>query len=543
MLDAGRRVLLDDRGEPIELRPQAYEVLRQLALHAGKLVTKDELLAAVWPAVVVTDDSLVQAVSDVRRALGAAGHRIVKTIPRRGYMLLDRVDAPLEQGPPADSAPAGPGRSRRRMALYAAMTAMLLLAGVAAWRQLAPNPQVPAISDPGRRPSIAVLAFKGPVGESNGDALARDVAADLVSELARSPDLRVVSSQSSFQFTDRQTPLSEIGQRLRSRYIVDGTVRRDGEQLRIGVELIDSQDGQIAWSSSSAVDRTTLGAVQLALAGRIAGTLQSRVARAEQRRALATPPKSLDAYVLVARGRAVLQRHSPQAVRESRRLFEQALAIDPDYAAAWASLGLANVVDIGLHLTGEWDYGRTGEVLAQIRHAIALQPDLPVAYFALAQAQVLAGDFDAMLATAQRLCELSPNDADCFYTLGSAQMRMGDLDSATRNFEAALDRNPIPPAQLPAFYATALWGSRRPVEALRVTDDCLAKAPDFWRCRQDRIAALVDMGRVQEAREEASRLLAQVPQMTALQFGAGFAPRAAALRDRRVGAARVAGLP
>ena len=239
----------------------------------------------------------------------------------------------------------------------------------------------------------------------------------------------------------------------------------------------------------------------------------------------------------------MLQRHSAQAVRESRRLLEQALAIDPDYAAAWASLGLANVVDIGLHLTGEWDYGRTGEVLAQIRHAIALQPDLPVAYSALAQAQVLAGDFDAMLATAQRLCELSPNDADCFYTLGSAQMRMGDLDSATRNFEAALDRNPIPPAQLPAFYATALWGSRRPVEALRVTDDCLAKAPYFWRCRQDRIAALVDLDRVQEAREEASRLLAQVPQMTALQFGAGFAPRAAALRDRRVGAARVAGLP
>jgi hypothetical protein len=122
-------------------------------------------------------------------------------------------------------------------------------------------------------------------------------------------------------------------------------------------------------------------------------------------------------------------------------------------------------------------------------------------------------------------------------------MRLGDVENATRNFEAALDRNPIPPAQLPAFYATALWGSRRAAEALSVADDCLAKAPAFWRCRQDRIAALVDLDRVQEARAEGGRLLAQVPTMTAFQFGAGFAPAAARLRDRRIAAAQAAGFP
>ncbi len=270
-----------------------------------------------------------------------------------------------------------------------------------------------------------------------------------------------MASHSSFQFADGQTPLAEIGQRLRSRYIATGAVRRDGEQLRIVVDLLDSQGGQVVWSASNVVDRTTLGATQLALVKRIAGTLQSTVSVTEQRRALARPPQTLDTYVLVAHGKAKLQRYDAQGMRDSRRFFEQALAIDPEYAPAWAYLGITNTVDIGLRLSGEWDISRLGEVLAQIRRAIALQPDLPIAHLALAQAQALDRNFDAMLAAAQQACRLSPNDADCFFILGHAQYRLGQVEQAARNFEQALDRNPIPPAYLPAFYATALWGSRR----------------------------------------------------------------------------------
>jgi len=233
-------------------------------------------------------------------------------------------------------------------------------------------------TEPGGTPSIAVMAFAGTADDPDADALARDVAADLVSELARSPGLRVVASQSSFQFAGGQTPLAEIGQRLRSRYIAAGTVRREGEQLRIAVELLDSQDGKVIWSSSNVVDRTTLAATQSALVSRIAGTMQAKVSGTEQRLALAQPPKSLDVYVLVARGRAMHQRFTAQGMRDARRLFEQALAIDPDDAPAWAYLGITNTVDIGLRLTGEWDNRRLDEVLAQIRrHAGRCAVNMP----------------------------------------------------------------------------------------------------------------------------------------------------------------------
>jgi TolB-like protein/DNA-binding winged helix-turn-helix (wHTH) protein len=541
VLDLGREALLDAQGQVVELRPQAYQVLRHLALNSGQLVTKDELMSSVWPGSVVTDDSLVQAIGDVRRALGDAGRHLVKTVPRRGYRLVAAAMGSEASGRGDDTAGAAAGHGRRWLAMGGAL-AVLLIAG-ALWRGLAWDDNARPGIERGGTPSIAVMAFTGPAGDPDTDALARDVAADLVSELARSPGLRVVASQSSFQFAGGQTPLAEIGQRLRSRYIAAGTVRREGERLRIVVELLDSQDGKVLWSSANFVDRTSLAATQLALVSRIAGTLQTKVSGTEQRQALAQPPKSLDVYVLVARGKAMHQRFTAQGMRDARRLFEQALAIDPDYAAAWAHLGITNTVDIGLRLTGEWDKRRLDEVLTQIRRAITLQPDLPIAYLALAQAQALARNFDAMLDAAQRTCQLSPNDADCFFILGHAQYRLGQVEAAAHNFEQALDRNPMAPAYLPAFYATALWGSRRLDEAVRIADECLAKAPDFWRCRQDRIAALVELDRVPEARAETARLLAQTPQMTAESFGSTFADTATALRQRRIAAARAAGVP
>lgn len=541
VVDLGLEALFDEAGRPVELRPQAFQVLRHLALKAGQLVTKDELMAAVWPGIVVTDDSLVQAIGDVRRALGAAGHRLVKTVPRRGYLLVAAATA-AETPDRQDEIERAPSRPARRWLVFGSAV-MLLLVAVALWPQRARTGAATSVDDPGGQPSIAVLAFKGPPGDADGAVLAREVAADLVSELARSPHLRVVSSQSSFQFAEGTMPLAEVGQRLRSRHIVDGKVRREGERLRMRVELIDSQDGRVIWSSSEVVDRTAFGAAQLALVGRIAGTLQAKVAGTEQQRAVAQPPKTLDAYVLVARGRAMLVRYNAQSIREARRFFAEAIVIDPDYAPAWAFLGIANTVDIGLNLTGEWDRRRIGEVLAQIRRAIELQPGLPVAYLALSQAQSRAGDLDAALAAALQACRLSPNDAECFHNLGAAQLQLGQIEPALGNLEQAMNRNPLPPAYFPAFHATALWANRRFEEAIRVADDCLARAPDFWRCRQDRIAALVELGRLPEAREEAALLQARVPQITSAWFGSTFGDAAAALRLRRVATARAAGIP
>jgi len=549
VIDLGREALFDAAGQPVELRPQAFQVLRHLALNAGRLVSKDELMAVVWPQAVVTDDSLVQAIGDARRALGEPGHRVLKTVPRRGYMLVADTTAgagAVEATTVSTRPPRAPPRWSWRSTALAGLgllALVLVLTAALAFQFDAPGRDggTAQAQRPGP-PSIAVLAFRDPERGADGQLLARSVAEDLVSELARSPELRVVSHQSSFQFAGSDTTPAEVGSRLRSRYLVDGTVRREGEQVRVVVELLDSESGHVVWSSSQTVDRDSLPTARRALVSRVAGTLLSKVRRTEERRALQRPPKTLDVVVLTEHGKALMLRYNAEGIGNARRFFEQALALDPAYAPAWIYLGIANTVDIGLRLTGGWTRERLPEVLAQINKGIALDPDLAIGWVALSQAQALARDHAAAMAAAQRCFDVSPNDADCFYIIGKAQLESGDALAATRNLEEALDRNPMPPAYLAAFYASALYASGRLDDTVRIADECLARAPDFWRCRQDRLAALVELGRVDEARQEARRLLAQMPNITTQQFGA-FAASAAALRDRRVAAASAAGIP
>ena len=256
VLDLAREVLIDPEGQPVDLRPQAYQVLRHLALNAGRLVTKDELIAAVWPNVVVTDDSLVQAIVNVRRALRDEQHEVIKTVSRRGYtMVADAVmpDAPSSEfertsssmetsaEAPTLEVTGGASRHRTRRPLFITVGVLVVATLATGWWIVRDHEAAPAPAAINGQPSIAVLAFHDPRGTVDGDLLARGVAQDLASELARSHDLRVVSHQSSFAFAGKSTPLAEIGQRLRSRYLVDGTVAREGDSLRLvgspGTEL------------------------------------------------------------------------------------------------------------------------------------------------------------------------------------------------------------------------------------------------------------------------------------------------------------------
>jgi len=156
---------------------------------------------------------------------------------------------------------------------------------------------------------------------------------------------------------------------------------------------------------------------------------------------------------------------------------------------------------------------------------------------------LLRSCLSAKAAAARHACRLSPNDAECFYILGAAQLQIGQIEPALANIEQAMNRNPLPPAYLPAFHATALWANRRFEEAIQVANQCLSRAPDFWRCRQDRIVALVELERLPEARKEAQMLLSKVPGITSAWFGSTFGAAAGALRQRRVAAAREAGIP
>lgn len=538
VLDLGSDELRDARGHVVELRPQVFQVLRFLALNAGRVVSKDELHAAVWSGLVVTDDSLVQAVSDLRRALGEAGPRAIRTVPRRGYCLVADAVAPSAE-------PAAPRPQPQRRWWLALAGLLLTLAVGGAWMRLAApaDPWIPATAQPmPDRPSIAVLAFRDPGGDAVAQQLARGVAGDLIAQLARNADLRVVASASSFALAGQNLQPAEVGRRLRSRYLVDGTVQRQGERLRLAIEMIDCEDGHVVWSAQHAVDSEGVLAARDALVQRIAGTLHTRLRQTEERRVIARPPKTLDVYTMTLRAIALKHQFHPEATREARRLLEQAIAIDPQYAPAWLYLGMLNGIDALQQLTGEWHPGRYAEMLAQSRRAIELDSQLPAAYFGLALVHVVGSQFDVALAAMQRCVELGPNDADCLMYLAVVQSRMGMGVQAQLSIERALDLNPLPPAYVDAAYAQVLWANRRLDEALRVANECIDKVPHYLVCRRVRLQSLVELARTAEAREEAGAILRQFPAAKAEWFGSVYADRASDLRERAVNAAIAAGL-
>jgi TolB-like protein/DNA-binding winged helix-turn-helix (wHTH) protein len=592
VLDLGARELRDAAGRPVALRPQVFDVLCLLAANPGRVVGKDELHAVVWAGMAVTDDSLVQAVSDLRHALGDAGPRLIKTVPRRGYVLVADALAPAAAGAPAAAAepaaaepaapepagaepaaaaaaaatpqppardahgPAAPGERGRaaRVPWAVAVSAVVALGVALTTGRLTtgtlpgPAPAAAAAASalpapmPGR-PTIAVLAFRGPEGDKTGSMLARGLAEDLIAQLARNADLRVIAWPSSFALADAAIGTREIGRRLGSRYLVDGSVRRDGDTLALTVELIDSEQDHVVWS-----DRRVVGAGEVLLArdawvDRIAGSVQSRMVDTEKRKVLARAPASLDVYEMTLRALALKHQFNPDATREARRLLTQAIEQDPQYAPGWLVLSMVNSIDSLLKLTGEWHPGRYDEMAAQARRAIELDPQLPSASFALALAHVEGRRFAEARVAARRCTELGPSDADCLAYLGAVEARMGLGAEAVAHVSHALELTPIPPAHVLAPVTAALLGVGRPSEALAAVDNCLAAAPHYLICRRHRLVTLVELGRVDEARAEAAAIRARFPAVSTDWFREFYADEAAAARARAAAAAAAAGIP
>ena len=506
-LDFDDGVLRASSGETIDLRPQVWQVLRLLAVRAGSVVTKDELLAEIWPGLVVTDGSITQAVSDVRSALGEAGHSVIKTIPRRGYMLVGRLSTERPEHSASERASA---------------------------------------TSPTPLPSVAVLPLGDPVGGEAGQQLARGFAHDLIAELARNVGLRIISHHSSFALADEGRPLAEIGERLRCRHIVDGSVRRDGEALRVVVELIDSESGEVLWSQRYTATSANAIAHRNALVERIAGTVLSRVTQMRERAALTQPAKNMDVYTMTLRGIALRRETTAASLRAGRALLEQALATDPAYGRAWVALGHLNYVDIWTRLTGERRMYDAPEAAAQVERGIELGFEEAEAYIALSLVRRTQRRFAEALAEAQRAVELGPGDTYAWHNLATSQLHCGHCGAALCSAERALDFNPLPSAHgghTVLYLASALWANRRYDEAIRSATESHVKLPSLWVPLAFRMYAFYEAGQVDKARIDAMSLLARLPRLTATKLALQFADEAVEMRQRVIAAARGSGIP
>jgi adenylate cyclase len=459
VVDLAADELRTAEGTHLDLRPRSLAVLRLLAEHAGRLVTKDELIAKVWDDVAVTEDSLTQCIADIRKTIGDEERRVLRTVPRKGYILV-----PAQRG--------------------------THLAGRA--------PDLP---------SLAVMPFLS-IGEDCGPlTLGSGMASEIINELARNRDLRLIGRDSSFALANQNLLAQELGEQLGARYLVEGTTQRIDGTIIVDVQLVDSRDGSIAWGDRFSANAPNVLQVQHEIASRIAGSLHSGIREVEKHAILGAPPRDLDVYELTLRGIARKHQFNPEATRAGRADLEEAIRRDPNYAPAHAYCAWLNLIDILLGLTGEWGPSRLGEVIGQFNRAIELDSSLSSAHQGLSQALIHAGDLRQAVAVGRRGVELGPSDADALLFLAVALFESGELGEAVELADKAVELNPLRAPYYCFFHAMILWGNERYQEALGEFEECLRTAPNFRGADTYRVMCLAGLRRLDEARQLLARLM------------------------------------
>ena len=379
---------------------------------------------------------------------------------------------------------------------------------LAAVREHVPGLQGTFAANVDSRPSVAVLPFDNLSGDPSQGYFSDGLSEDIITELARNRELMVIARNSTFAFKDRPTDIREVGAKLGARYVVEGSTRRAGDQLRVVAQLIDAETGVHLWSQSYDRRIEDVFAVQTDVTRQIVASLVSYVRDSESAAAAGRPTDSLQAYELVLQGRARYQRDKtdPAATREAGDLFARAVEIDPSYAAAHAQLGLIDIVE---HMNGVADGSGGGDLaagLAQAREAIRLEPDLAQAYQVLSYGLAESGDYQGGLQAAERAVELNPSDPDSLMALAKAQVRFGSYDEAVANAALARRLHPMAPGYYPYVHGQALYAADRAEEAQEVVAGCLLDAPREPNCLRIEAVSLVRLDRTAEARSVMTRL-------------------------------------
>src|SRR5262245_1240065 len=285
----------------VQLRPKSFEVLVYLVENAERLVPKEELIKAIWPNVVVTDESLTHCVSELRSALGDSQQTIIKTVPRRGY----RFSAPVSRFA-ADQAPVP--HSVAAAALQSATP-------------LGPKPE-PPLPD---RPSIAVLPFQNMSGDPEQEYFADGVVEEIITALSRFSSLFVIARNSSFTYKGRAVDVKQVGRELGVRYVLEGSVRRGGQQMRITGQLIDASTGAHIWADRFDGAIEDVFTLQDDVTAKVVAAICPKMEHAEIERAKRKATANLDAYDYFLHGMSVVHKITRETTDEALQLFHNAI--------------------------------------------------------------------------------------------------------------------------------------------------------------------------------------------------------------------------
>lgn len=429
VLDPDRRELT--RGsEAIAVGPQVLDLLVHLVQNRERVVSKDNLLDAVWSGRIVSESTLTSHVNAVRKAIGDSGEdqRLVRTIARKGFRFVGDV---REVGSPnsLDSRKAEPAKSD--------------------------EPPAHALSLPDK-PSIAALPFHNLSGDPEQEYFADGVVEDITAALSRIRWLFVIARNSSFTYKGRAVDVKQVGRELGVRYLLEGSVRKAANRVRITGQLIDTTTGGHLWAERFEGTLDDIFGLQDQVTASVVGAIAPQLERAEIERAKRKPTESLDAYDYYLRGMASLNQGTREATKEALPLFHEAMRLDPDFASAH---GMAAWCHFWRKVNG-WMADRAQEAAEGARlarRAVELGKDDAVTLARSGHALAhLVGDLDGGIALIDRALALDPNLAAAWFLGGFLRIWRGEPDDAIERLARAMRLSPLDPEMYRMQAGTAM---------------------------------------------------------------------------------------
>jgi len=351
------------------------------------------------------------------------------------------------------------------------------------------------------KPSIAVLPFQNMSGDPEQEYFADGISEDIITALSKLSQLFVIARNSSFTFKGKTVHVREIGKTLGVRYVLEGSVRKAGNRVRITAQLIDATNDGHLWAERFDRDLTDIFAVQDDVTGQIVAALSLNLTHSDRQRLMAEQTDNMEAFDCFLRGRELWWRHAKEPNAQARDLLLRATELDPNFAPAYAWLAAAHVND---YVSG-WTASpsRSLELALQAgTRAATLDERYPDAHWALAMINLWMRRYDEAIRSAEKSIALNPNFADGYHSLGVILHYVGRSEEALRCFEKAVALNPLFPGMWLHFQGQAYFQLGRYEEAEAVLKRRIFRFPETDASRVLLAATYGQMGRLDEAREQ-----------------------------------------
>ncbi|AFL50194.1 TolB-like protein [Sinorhizobium fredii] len=417
VLDPERRELTL-RSQVVTVGPQVFDLLLHLIMNRDRVVSKDDLLQAVWSGRIVSESTITSHINAVRKAIGDSGEeqRLVRTVARKGFRFIGEIGEALQTG--------GAGT-----------------VGHASSESSEP-PSALVLPD---KPSITVLPFQNLSGDPEQEYFADGVVEDIIAALSRIRWLFVIARNSSFTYKGRAVDVKDVGQELGVRYVLEGSVRKAANRVRITGQLIDATTGTHLWAERFEGTLDDIFELQDRMAESVVGAISPQLERAEIERAKRKPTESLDAYDYYLRGMAKLHSGTREAIEAALPLFYKATELDPEFASAF---GMAAWCHFWRKVNG-WMADRPSEIaegarLARLAVELGREDAVALTRGGHALAH-LVGDLDSGIALIDRAVLLNPNLAPAWFLGGALRALRGETDAAIEHLANAVRLSPLDP--------------------------------------------------------------------------------------------------